>query len=147
MALKWLNHGDTNPVRPWTPQERKSQEWNDHFNDLLKLMEGWKESEEDSPEEYLINVSHTYSPLASEAPAGPARENVMGRFLTFLETRYAETKNRNLWFNQVDTLLHRAQLDREPGMRDWILEHLGRSSNPVIALYTKVEALLGPGQK
>lgn len=147
MALKWLNHGDTNPVRAWTAEERKSQEWNGHFNDLLKLMEGWKESEEDSPEEYLINVSYTYSPLAAEAPPGPARENVMGRFLNFLETRYAETKNRNLWFNQVDTLLRRAQRDNEPGMRAWILEHLARSSNPIIALYSKMESLLGPGMK
>ena len=142
MALKWLNHGDTNPAREWTAEERKGVEWNDHFNDLLKLIEGRKESDEDSPEEYLINVAQTYSSLASSAPPGAAKENVMGRFLNFIETHYDPTGKRNLWFTQVESLMRRTR--RDASERQWVLEHFGRSRNPVIALYTKLELLQIP---
>ena len=139
MALKWLDHGDTNPVRPWTAEERKSQEWNDHFNDTLKLIEGWKAEEENSPEEYLINVAQVYAALAAKAPAGAAKENVMGRFMNFLETHYAETANRNLWFTEfMHALMGRVRSSEED--RAWALEHCVRSRNPIIALYAKLEA-------
>jgi hypothetical protein len=143
MAQKWLDHGQTDPVRPWTAEERKSLEWNDHFNDALKLMEGWKEEEENSTEEYLINVAQSYAALAAMAPQGAAKENVMGRFLNFIETRYAETANRNLWLTQVQAMLGRVKGERgDAGRdRDWALEHFSRSRNPIIALYAKLEEM------
>ena len=137
VALKWLDHGDTNPARPWTVEQRKSQEWNDHFNDTLKLIEGWKPEEENSPEEYLINVAQVYGALAAKAPPGAAKENVMGRFLNFLETHYAETANRNLWFTELmHALMGRVRSSDED--RRWALEHCARSRNPIIALYAKI---------
>lgn len=142
MALKRLDHGDTNPARRWTPEERKSVEWNDHFNDLLKLIEGWKESDEDTPEEFLINVAQTYSSLAANAPPAAAKENVMGRYLNFIETHYDPAGKRNLWFTQVVSLMRRTR--RDQNAEQWVLQHFGRSANPVIALYTKLETLQIP---
>jgi hypothetical protein len=146
-ALRWLDHGDTDPPVKLTPEQRKSQEWNDHFNDLLKLIEGWKVEEENSPEEYLINVALTYGLVAADAPPGAQKENVMGRYLNFLETRYAETANRNLWFAQVEALLRQAHYQREGADRAWILDHFARSASPIIALYGKIEEMLGPAKR
>ena len=75
-ALKWLTHGNRNlpdSQRFWTIEERSTVEWNARYLDLVKLIEGWKEDEEESPEDYLFMVSHTYSALAKLVPPGPAR--------------------------------------------------------------------------
>ncbi|HLK62962.1 MAG TPA: hypothetical protein VKU19_05960 [Bryobacteraceae bacterium] len=138
-ALQWLNHGGTG--RSFTPSERSSVEWNAHYLETRKLIEGWREDEEESPEDYLFLVSETLSTLASLVPPGPARDNAMGNYRTFLETRYAVTENRNLWFTQVNRMLKAAVHAEDSKERAWILSELSRSTNPIIALYAKIEAL------
>jgi hypothetical protein len=137
-ALRWLNHGNRklpDSQRFWTLEERSTEEWNARCRDLLKLIEGWAADEEPSPEDYLFMVAHTYSTLAGLIPPGPLRDNTMGRYLNFLETRYAETENRNLWFAPVKMMLQ---------SRDaWALELMTRSRNPVIAAYAQVYQKIG----
>lgn len=76
---------------------------------LLKLLEGWKEEEEEAPEDYLWMAARTYSLLARFSPPGTLRENAMGTYLTFLETHYPSAPNRNLWFGLVRQMLQAAR--------------------------------------
>lgn len=145
-ALKWLNHGNRNlpdDKRFWTLEERSTLEWNQHYMDLVKLIEGWKETEEDSSDDHMWMVSHTYALLASLVPPGTPRENAMGMYLAFLETHYSATQSRNLWFGLVRQMLRTAQTGKDPKDREWILDRLVRSANPVIALYADVERRIG----
>ena len=89
-------------------------------------------------------MAHTYSVLAGLVPPGSARNNAMGSYRTFLETHYAVTQNRNLWFALVNMMLKTANSSKDPKERAWILDELSRSANPIIALYAKIETLLGP---
>src|SRR5262249_11521915 len=91
------------------------------------LIEGWAVDEEPSPEDYLFMVAHTYATLAGLIPPGPLRDNTMGRYLNFLETRYAEAENRNVWFTPVKQMLQKRE--------GWVLERMAHSRNPVIAAY------------
>ena len=61
-----------------------------------------------------------------------------------VQSVYRFTGNRNLWFVQVDNMLKRARFSQDPKERTWILDELSRSANPIIALYAKLELLLGP---
>jgi hypothetical protein len=148
-ALRWLNHGNRmrpggGGVLPWTLEERKSLEWSERCQDALKLIEWWRETEEASPEDYLIRVAQTYATLAELIPPGSLRETMMRRYLVFLETHYDPTGNRNLWFRQLRPVLSRIRNPRQdPAERTWLLEHLLRSNNPIIAAYARIEALLG----
>ena len=54
-------------------------------------------------------MAQTYSALAADAPPGAAKENVMGRYLNFIETHYDPTGKRNLWFTQVVSMLQRTR--------------------------------------
>jgi hypothetical protein len=135
-ALKWLNHGNRNlpgDKRFWTAEERTSNEWNAHFTDTLKLIEGWKEDEEESADDWFGMVSEALELLAEKVPPGSQRDVAMGRFLGFMEARYAVVENHNLWFTQLHGLWR--SKDR------WIVEQLSHSRDPVIALYTKVNQL------
>jgi hypothetical protein len=136
-ALKWLNHGNRPPLpgtstaQFWTEEERQSTEWGAHFTDTLKLIEGWKEEEEITPEDWFGMVSDSYQLLAAKAPSGERREAAMTRFLNFMETRYASTASHNFWFTQLHNLWRSAD--------PWVLERFSGSSNPVIAAYTKIQ--------
>lgn len=66
---------------------------------------------------------------------GPQRENAMGNYLSFLETHYAGTENRNLWFAQVRLMLDAARRSNDAQEKAWILERLRASRNPIISLY------------
>lgn len=142
-ALQWLHHGNREPVDEhlWTLQERSSDEWLQHFQDTLKLLDGWKEDDEDSPDEYLCMATDALSDLAALAPPGPMRERAMSAYLEVLEQRYAVVENRNLWFTQFRQMLYRARFSKDPEDKAWILNSMTRSANPVIALYAKLEIL------
>lgn len=135
-ALKWLNHGNRNlpgNSRFFTPEERQSEEWNTHFVDTLRLLEGWKESEESSAEDWFGMVSEAYGLISELAPPGTQREAVMSRYLNFMETHYAVT-GHNLWFTQLKSQWR----SKDP----WIVEQLANSRNPVMSLYAKLNRLI-----
>jgi hypothetical protein len=142
-ALQWLHHGNREPAEEhlWTLQERSSDEWLQHFQDTLKLMDGWKEDDEDSPDEYLCMATDALSDLAALAPPGKTRDRAMTAYLEVLEQRYASVENRNLWFTQFRQMLYRARFSKDPVDKAWILNAMARSANPVIALYSRLEVL------
>jgi len=136
-ALKWLNHGNRNlpgASRFFTPEERTSEEWNSHFVDAIRLIEGWKESEEDSAEEWFGMTSEAYELLAELAPPGRQREAVMTRYLNLMETHYSTTSH-NLWFTQLKSQWR----SKDP----WIVEQLANSANPVISFYARMNQKIG----
>ena len=135
-AMKWLNHGNRDlPDRQrfWTLDERRSTEWESRFIDTLKLIEGWRPDEEESSDDWFGMVARTYCILAKLAPPGGLRDGAMERCVAFLQQHYADVENHNLWFTVWTDLLFSKDL--------WILEHLARSSNPVMALYAEVVTL------
>jgi hypothetical protein len=132
-ALKWLNHGNRNlpdASRFFTPEERATVEWNTHFIETLRLIEGWKASEESSSEDWFGMVSEAYGSLGEKAPPGQQREAVMARYLNFMETHYAIVASHNLWFTQLK--------GRWRSNDTWIVEELANSANPVISLYARM---------
>jgi hypothetical protein len=145
-AERWLQHGNRDlpdSQRFWTLEERSTDEWIARYQDAMKLIAGWKEEEEASADTHYWLVAQAYSMLARLIPPGPARENAMGVYLNFLETRYTAVKSRNLWFVWVIDMLGSARLAKDPAEREWILDHLARSANPVIALYANLNRLAG----
>ena len=142
-AQKWLNHGNRDlpdSQRFWTLEERSTPEWNARYEDTMKLIAGWKESEENSPEEYFQLAASAYGQMAALVPPGPARDNAMSVFLNFLETRYSAIGSRNYWFAQVKFLLNRIRSGKDEDDRRWLIESLQRSANPVIAFYARMAA-------
>ena len=134
-ALQWLNHGNRklpNNERFWTEAERASPEWNARHLDLLKLIENWTETEEDSPIGYMFMVSHTYSLLSRLVPSAEARDRNFSAWLTFLESQYPTTTSRTAWFAQVKGMLAEKQL----------LTQLASSRNAVIATYAALHLKL-----
>jgi hypothetical protein len=143
-AEKWLSHGNRqlpDDQRYWTLEERSRDEWTVRYQDAMKLLAGWKEEEEASVDTHFWLVAQAYSGLATLVPPGPARENAMGVYLNFLETRYASVKSRNLWFVWVNDMLGSARRTKDPAERAWILDRLARSANPVIALYASLSQI------
>jgi hypothetical protein len=146
-ALQWLKHGNRDlpdDRRFWSPAERLTPEWNAHYLDTVKLIEGWKEDEEDSPEDYTFMAALAYSELAELVPPGKPRENAMDTYLRFLEQHYAAVQNRNFWFSLVQTMLKTARFSKDAGDKAWMLGEMSRSSNPIIALYARLELRIGP---
>jgi hypothetical protein len=145
-AERWLQHGNRqlpDDQRFWTLEERSRDEWIVRYQDTMKLLAGWKEEEEASADTHFWLVSQAYSMLAKLVPPGPPRENAMGVYLNFLETHYASIKSRNLWFVWVSDMLGSARRTKDPAERQWILDHLARSGNPVISLYANLARLPG----
>ena len=145
-AERWLEHGNRDlpdSQRFWTLEERSTDEWIARYQDTMKLIAGWKEEEEASADTHFWLVAQAYSMLARLVPPGPARDNAMGVYLNFLETHYTAVKSRNLWFVWVRDMLGSARLAKDPAEREWILDHLVRSANPVIALYATLDRLSG----
>jgi len=135
-ALKWLNHGNRNlpgEARFFTLEERQTEEWNSHFVDALRLVEGWKQSEESAPEDWFGMVSEAYQLLAEKAPPGRQREAAMTRYLNVMETYYASTSH-NLWFTQLKGQWR----SKDP----WIVEQLSTSANPVMSVYARLNKLI-----
>ena len=144
-ALRWLNHGNRDlpdDKRFWTVEERSTMEWNTRYLDTLKLIEGWKEDEESSPEDYCAMKAQVYQTLAQLVPPGKARDNAMGMYRSFLEQSYFLIENHNFWFTDVWFMLNNARNTKDTGDREWMLDELSRSANPVIALYGRLERLL-----
>ena len=134
-ALQWLNHGNRelpDDKRFFTLEERKSSEWNAHYLDTLKLIEGWGPEEELSPDDWFGMVAEAYSELAEKVPPGEEREAAFHRFLSFVETHYADVESHNFWFTALHSLWTR---DR------WLSDRCAESRNPVIAMYAEVSKL------
>lgn len=146
-ALQWLHHGNRGipgNLKEWTLEERSTDEWLTHYRDTLKLLDAWKVEDEKFAVASFCMLTDAYDDLAILAPPGPIRERAMSSYLAFLEQRYADIEIHNLWFTQFRQMLYHARFSKDAREKQWILNSLVRSSNPVIALYAKLEMVLGP---
>jgi len=147
--LRWLTHGNRDmpgDKRFWTLEERSANEWTARYYDTFKLIEGWKEDEEPSREEYFAMKAGTYGSLARLAPPGKARDTAMGQYLQFLEQTYFLIENHNYWFTDLSFRLSEARTTKDAANRAWILSELGRSANPVIATYAQLTRMEPQGK-
>ena len=146
-ALRWLTHGDRErdgKVLRWTLEERSTEDWLAHYDDAVKLVYDLKEKDENSLEAFFCMKSDALDFLAVLVPPGPAREKAMDEYREFLEQNYPTIQNRNLWFTMFRHMLYTARFSDDPKDKAWILDELARSSNPIIALYAKLETRIGP---
>jgi hypothetical protein len=146
-ALRWLTHGNrerNGKVLNWTLAERSDQEWLTHFHDADRLISELKEEDEASPESFFCMKSDALNTLAALAPPGPGRDAAMSEYIELLEDYYSSIENPNLWFTMFRHMLYTARFSEDPANKVWILQRLGRSTNPIVSLYAKVELTIGP---
>lgn len=147
-ALRWLTHGNRvrdGKVLRWTLEERSSQDWLEHYDDAVKLVHDLKESDETSEEALFCMKADALNLLATLAPPGLARDKAMEEYREFLEEYYPSIQNLNLWFTMFRHMLYAARFSEDSKDKAaWILDKLARSSNPIIALYAKLEKRIGP---
>jgi hypothetical protein len=144
--LRWLIHGERErdgKVLRWTLEERSTQDWLAHYDDAVKLVYGLKENDESSPEAFFCTKADALNLLAVLVPPGPAREK-KDAYREFLEQSYPSIQNRNLWFTMFRHMLYTARFSDDPKDKAWLLDELARSSNPVVALYARLETRIGP---
>ena len=143
--LQWLHHGNAKDASAQASTlqlaDRQTDEWLDHYQNTLKLMQDWKEQDEETPEDYFCMATDALSDLAALAPPGKVRDRAMNAYLEFLELHYPAIANRNLWFTQFRQMLYRARFSKDAADKTWILNSMSRSANPVIALDAKLEIL------
>lgn len=143
--LQWLHHGNNKDVSAQNSMlklaDRQTDEWLDHYQSTLKLMQDWKEQDEETPEDYFCMATDALSDLAALASPGKVRDRAMNAYLEFLELHYPAIENRNLWFTQFRQMLYRARFSKDPADKAWMLNSMSRSSNPIIAFYAKLENL------
>jgi hypothetical protein len=133
-ALRWLNHGNRDlpgDKRFWTAEERATQQWNDRYIELLKLLEDWKPGDGETREDTYHMKAITYDLLARLVPPGPARLNAIRNLLAFLDASYHDIPNRAEWFVHVRDLLTRGDSE--------IRNEARRARNPVITMYAEVD--------
>ncbi len=111
------------------------------YNATLKLIEGWKEEEEESAADYVFMVSLTYNTLSKLLTEKAAKDNAAERYLRFLELKYDVTGKRNVWFSSVQMMFNDLKFTDNPLEHSRLLSHLTRSANPIISLYAEIEAL------
>ncbi len=146
-ALRWLTHGNRErdgKVLRWTLEERSTEDWLAHYDDAVKLVYDLKEKDENSLEGFFCMKSDALNFLAVLVPPGPEREKAMDEYREFLEQNYPSIQNHNLWFTMFRHMLYTARFSDDPKDKAWILDELARSSNPIVALYAKLETRIGP---
>jgi len=146
-ALRWLDHDESAPgtqVVHWTLKQRSGEDWLEHYDDTVKLVNDLKESDETSLEAFFCMKADDLNRLATFPPPGPTRDKAMDEYREFLEDYYPSIQNPNLWFTMFRHMLYTARFSDDPKNKMWILDSLARSSNPIIAIYAKLEARMGP---
>jgi hypothetical protein len=103
-----------------------------------------KEADESSPEAFFCMKADALNLLATLAPPSPTRDKAMEEYREFLEEYYPSIQNPNLWFTMFRHMLYTARFSDDAKNKAWILDELARSSNPIIALYAKLETRIGP---
>ncbi len=145
--LRWLIHGERErdgKVLRWTVEERSTQDWLAHYDDAVKLVFDLKENDESSPEAFFCTKADALNLLAVLVAPGPTREKAMDAYRKFLEQSFPSIQNRNLWFTMFRHMLYTARFSDDPKDKAWLLDELARSSNPVVALYARLETQIGP---
>lgn len=131
--LRWLTHGNRDlpgNSRFWTEEERKSLAWSARYQEFLKRIEGWKESEEADPVDAFWMQGHSYWVAADLVPEPAAKAQAVRRWLTHLEQGYLPGSSQNVWFGFLQAVMRSDK-------RTMVLQEMLGSRNPVIAAYAQ----------
>ncbi len=124
---------------PVPPGDRLSKDWRNRQRELLDQMTKWEPGQRSSAAEHFRDKILLYNDLLSISPAGEARDAVLRAELSYLVGSRKEAASLTEWFLPVNTLLARTTLD-PVGFATLRTEML-KSSDPIVALYAKLEAL------
>ena len=124
---------------PYLPAEREKPEWQANFKSVVGSIVAWKQTKDTSPSEYFREKSAAYFNLVNLSPAGSNRETVLHGLLDFVKGNGFQNASRMEWFLPVNALIGRTGLD--PLGLGKFAEELRQASDPVIALYAKLEAM------
>jgi hypothetical protein len=102
------------------------------------------EDDEGSVEAFFCAKADDLNLLTTLLSPGQLRDRAMDEYREFMEEYYSSIQNPNLWFTMFRHMLYTARFSEEPETKDWILNKLTLSSNPVMSLYAKLELRLGP---
>ena len=131
--LRWLKHQD----------KQSTNRWRTRYDETARLVHELKNDDESSPEAFFCMKADALNELATLAPSGPMRDAAMDEYREFLEEHYSAIQNPNLWFTMFRHMLYTARFAIDEKTKDWMLNQLVISSNPVISLYAKLELKLG----
>lgn len=120
--------------------QRDSAEWRDSLQQFLNSLANWKNDSDDAKGGQFRDKCAFYSALMGVMVAGPDRDRVMVEWLNYLEDNPIAQQDRIEWFLPVNALIGRVALD--PLSLAKVKEALGRTRDPVIALYVEVERVV-----
>ncbi|HTS25292.1 MAG TPA: hypothetical protein VMH81_05425 [Bryobacteraceae bacterium] len=124
---------------PYLPAEREKPEWQENLRAAISAVSEWKENKETGPAEYFRERCAAYAELLNVSLNGSGREPVLHALLSFVNQNGFQATSRMEWFLPVNALVGRVGLDPH-GLEKFGAE-LRQASDPVVALYAKLEAL------
>jgi hypothetical protein len=124
--------------RPIPPATRTSPEWQSGLEAMLADLKKWAPGIS-PPADFFRDKAGLYNDLLNLAPAGAPRDAVLSAEMEFLLGAKQQAASRMEWFFPLNALLARTALD--PLGYASFAEALRKSSDPVVALYARLEAL------
>jgi hypothetical protein len=124
---------------PYPPADREKPEWQAKLKAMLTVLSEWKESSGVPPAEFFREKCAAYADLLSLVSSGPNRDVILQATLAFVSGNGLQSTNRLEWFLPVNALIGRVALD--PLGLGKFAEELRKSSDPVISMYAKLEAI------
>jgi hypothetical protein len=128
---------DPNGV-PLRPADRNTAGWQSKLEAVLSELRQWS-PEKPPHDDYFREKASLYNELLTLAPAGMARDAVLRDEIAFLLGSRQVAASRMEWFVPLNALLARTVLD--PLGFGAAAADLRKSSDPVISLYARLEAV------
>lgn len=123
--------------KPLTDAEREPAEWRADVDDFLKDMAAWRKEDEKSEEDYFHQKCNFYVGLLKLMPPSPTREDVLRKYISFLNEFDLQRGSRIEWFWQAEYLIKGA-LSLPAERRSKFLETIGIIRNPILHLYIEL---------
>jgi hypothetical protein len=118
--------------------ERSTREWQQQITDYLNELAAWVPSQEKSEADYFHQKCVVYQALLQMIPPGPRRDQILETFMSFVGNSNLQQESPVEWFKHVQSMLNRVR-DTNSVEAGKVLEALGASGNPVLALYAALE--------
>ena len=122
---------------PVEAADRATPDWQKRLRELLASAAAWKPASRAEAARAYRDKTALYSGLLNVAPAGESRDAVLRAELEWIAAGHAAAASRMEWFLPLNALLARTALD--PAGFGSFRAELRKSSDPVIALYGKLE--------
>ena len=123
----------------WSAEGKSTPEWKGRLEDFFSAMEAWQPSSGLPDAGFFREKSGFYIDLFGLLQGQAGRESAARAALRFLEASRFRAETLAEWFLPVNVLIRRARLD--PLGLGWLAAELERSSDPVIALYARLEKI------